>query len=54
MSIWLVVVAALSKLWVSQSLKSPTTDTAPAGYAAGSANVTRTVPARLGLVTLIN
>src|SRR5215471_20175035 len=40
--------------WGFQSLKSPTTDTAPAGSVPGSTNVTRTVPARVGLSTLIN
>src|SRR5215467_427206 len=38
----------------SQSLKSPTTDTAPQGRSAGRAKVTRTVPVRPGLVVLIN
>src|SRR5579872_1097295 len=37
-----------------QSLKLPTTDTAPSGSSAGRANVTRTVPSRSGLVVLIN
>src|SRR5215471_9742584 len=38
----------------SQSLKSPTTDTAPTGWSAGRAKVTRTVPLRPGLFVLIN
>src|SRR3984957_6950585 len=38
----------------SQSLKLPTTDTAPSGSSAGSAKVTRTVPSCPGLVVLIN
>src|SRR5215831_15886560 len=38
----------------SQSLKSPTTDTAPKGWSAGRAKVTRPVPLRPGLVVLIN
>src|SRR5271163_2536091 len=37
-----------------QSLKLPTTDTAPSGSSAGSAKVTRTVPSCPGLVVLIN
>src|SRR5215468_7959132 len=37
----------------SQSLKSPTTDTAPRGSSAGRAKVMRTVPSRPGLVVLI-
>ncbi len=36
------------------ALKSPTTDTAPAGSVAGSTKVTRTAPLRVGLATLIN
>src|SRR6266536_1348246 len=38
----------------SQSLKSPTTDTAPPGSSTGSAKVTRTLPLRPGLAVLIN
>ena len=41
--------------WVKgfQSLKLPTTDTAPGGSLAGRAKVTRTEPSRTGLETLI-
>jgi hypothetical protein len=36
-----------------QSLKSPTTETAPPGVSMGSVNVTRTVPSRPGFDVLI-
>jgi hypothetical protein len=37
----------------SQPLKSPTTETAPVGSAAGSVKVTRTMPSRPSFVVLI-
>jgi hypothetical protein len=39
--------------WGFQSLKSPTTETAPPGSSMGNVNVTRTVPSRPGLDVLI-
>ena len=51
----LVLLARLRSGWVCgfQSLKLPTTETAPPGSPMGRVNVTRTLPSRPGFVVLI-